>query len=180
MTNILQLARCLDRRSEPRLPSGIRIRTYLGQDDVARWLDLRRAAFAREKVGVGDWLTQDFEREFLAKPWWRPDRMWFAEFDPSGDQSLAAADRPVGTVAVGAITVGTVTLALRGQGPDAKPVVHWLAVRPAYRGRGIARALVAAVEQAAWDAGHRQVWLETHSGWTAASACYRALGYAEV
>jgi GNAT superfamily N-acetyltransferase len=109
---------------------------------------------------VGDWDEADFRREFLNKPWWSPKRMWFAEGQGS--------ESPI---------VGTVTLAVRGEGPHAKPVVHWLAVLPGYRRRGIGRLLMATLEAAVWDAGGRQVWLETHSAWAEAARLYAALGY---
>jgi ribosomal protein S18 acetylase RimI-like enzyme len=73
--------------------------------------------------------------------------------------------------------VGTVTLARRGDPPDDKPVVHWLAVVPSARRRGVGRLLISTLEAAVWDAGERQVWLETHSAWTEALALYQALGY---
>ena len=57
------------------------MRHYQGPEDVAVWLDLRRRAFARQRVGVRDWDASDFEREFLEKSWWRPDAMWFALWD---------------------------------------------------------------------------------------------------
>jgi GNAT superfamily N-acetyltransferase len=142
---------------------GIQLRHFAGQQDVDIWLDLRRRAFARQKIGVRDWDAADFAREFLAKSWWQPEVMWFAE--ASRGPLLAAA------------TVGTVTLARRGDGPEAKPVVHWLAVLPSHRGRGIARELIATLEATVWDAGGRQVWLETHAQWSEAVGLYQALGY---
>ncbi len=76
--------------------------------------------------------------------------------------------------------VGAVARALRGSGPDARPVVHWLCVLPRWRGRGIGRLLLSQLHQACWDAGHRQIWLETHVGWEAAVRLYRELGYREI
>jgi GNAT superfamily N-acetyltransferase len=86
--------------------------------------------------------------------------MWFAE----SQEKLAGP-------------VGTVTLAIRQSAEDAVAVVHWLCVLPSWRQRGIARFLMTTLEQAAWDAGHRRVALETHEAWRAAAACYDALGY---
>jgi GNAT superfamily N-acetyltransferase len=160
--SVLQLTRQLTER--PLIPAvpGIQVRTFSGVTDIALWLGLRHGAFAREKLGVREWNAADFEREFLAKPWWRPERMWFAELQ----------NRPASST-----LVGTVTLALRGEGDAARPVVHWLAVSPSHRRQGIGRLLTATLEAAAWDAGYRQVWLETHSAWAAAKSLYDALGY---
>jgi GNAT superfamily N-acetyltransferase len=108
--------------------------------------------------------VQDFEQEFLAKPWWDPTRMWFAE--PISSDG-AVASKPVGTA----------TLALRGSGQVARPVVHWLAVLPDWRRQGIGRLLMATLEACAWEAGYRQVFLETHAEWQEAVRLYEQLGY---
>ncbi len=73
--------------------------------------------------------------------------------------------------------VGSVTLALRGAGPDARPVVHWLMVDPHWRRRGIGAWLMAELEAHCWDSGHRQIWLETHGDWREAARFYESLGY---
>ena len=149
-------------RDVPEIP-GVRTRTYEGTDDVSRWLQLRRKAFAREQPGVRDWQALDFEQEFLAKPWWQPDRSWLAE-DVAEDES-----RP--------LTIGAVTLALRGEGESARPVVHWLCTLPAWRRRGVGNLLMTTLENYAYAAGYRQLWLETHERWASAAMFYRAIGY---
>ncbi|GGO18157.1 GNAT family N-acetyltransferase [Micromonospora parathelypteridis] len=53
-------------------------------------------------------------------------------------------------------------------------------VRPAYRGRGIARQLLAALEECAFRQGHSVVCLETGTYLPAAIALYRSCGYDEV
>jgi GNAT superfamily N-acetyltransferase len=161
MATVLQMTHLMTARPEVPVAAGVRLRNYCGPEDVALWLDLRRRAFARQRVGVGDWDEADFRREFLNKPWWNPQHMWFAEREATPASSI----------------VGTITLAERGNGPSAKPVVHWLAVLPGYRRRGIGRLLMATLEAAVWDSGGRQVWLETHSAWTEAGRLYAALGY---
>jgi GNAT superfamily N-acetyltransferase len=166
MATVIQMTRKLSERPVAPRISGVRLRDYAGSGDVEVWLELRRRAFARQKLGVGDWDAADFEREFLHKSWWRPEAMWFAE----------AQRLPLTAYA----PVGTVTLARRGDSPDAKPVVHWLAVLGTYRRRGVGRLLIATLEAAVWDAGGRQVWLETHSAWTEAARLYEALGYRPV
>lgn len=162
MSNVLQLVRSMRERPEVMPPPGLRLRNYEGPHDIEVWLDLRHRAFARQKVGVRRWEAADFQAEFLARPWWDPQRMWFARC-----QRGLLPERDVGTVA----------LAFRGSGPDAKPVVHWLAVLPEWRRAGVGRLLMSALEAACWDAGYRQVWLETHAAWTAAKRFYEALGY---
>lgn len=138
-------------------PAGIALRTYRGPGDVSTWLDLRHRAFARARVGVRQWTETDFEQEFLTKPWWSPEHLWFAE----------ARSQAVGTVA----------LAIRGEEEGARPAVHWLAVLPAWRRRGVGRLLMCALESRAWELGHREVWLETHAAWDSAVRLYESLGY---
>ncbi len=148
----------------PEVP-GVTLRHYAGRPDVREWLELRRRAFARQKVGIGDWDEADFQREFLAKSWWRPEAMWLAEAQP---------------LLMPARVVGSVTLARRGEPPGDKPVVHWLAVLPSFRRRGVGRLLVATLEAAVWNAGERQIWLETHTAWAEAKQLYESLGYRPV
>ncbi len=166
MATVLQLTRELLERPVATPIAGVRLRHFGGPDDVEVWLELRRRAFSRQKLGVGDWDAADFEREFLRKSWWRPEAMWFAEA-----QRLPLAPHA---------PVGTVTLARRGDSSDAKPVVHWLAVLGSDRRRGVGRLLMATLETAVWDAGGRQVWLETHIAWEEAARLYESLGYRPV
>jgi len=165
MPTVLQLTKRLIAPPQPVEVPGITLRHYRGRSDIADWLEVRRRAFARQKVGIGQWNEVDFEREFLAKPWWRPAAMWLAEAQP---------------LLMPSEIVGTVTLARRGNPPDDKPVVHWLAVVPSFRKRGVGRLLMATLEQAVWDAGERQIWLETHEAWAEAGRLYKALGYEPV
>jgi GNAT superfamily N-acetyltransferase len=162
MSTILQLTRKLVEPPSVLALAGIELRNFEGPDDIEIWLDVRRRAFAREKLGVGSWDASDFDREFLKKSWWRPQVMWFAETRP---------------LKLPPSVVGTVTLARRGEGSLARPVVHWLTVLPSYRSRGIGHLLMANLEAAVWEAGGRQVWLETHIAWTKAARLYESLGY---
>ena len=67
---------------------GIGLRSFQGPSDIPVWLELRHRAFARATPGVLHWTPADFASEFLEKPWWSPERIWFATVpDP------AAVDR---------------------------------------------------------------------------------------
>lgn len=161
MAAVVQLTKILTAPPlAPMLPD-VTIRTYRGPEDIPAWLDLRHRAFARQSVGVRAWGEHDFAAELLHKPWWSPDRFWLAE---------TTAELPARRV------VGAVALAERSAG---RPAVHWLMVDPAYRRRGIAQALMATLEAACWQAGQRQVWLETHAAWRSAAQLYQALGYTQ-
>jgi putative acetyltransferase len=50
-------------------------------------------------------------------------------------------------------------------------------VRPSYRGRGIARQVLAALEELAWSAGHTVLRLETGDFMPEAVKLYRSSGY---
>jgi mycothiol synthase len=162
MTTVKNLCLLLEHRPEVALPPGIVLRHFADRPDIAAWLAVRARAFAREKLGVGQWNAADFEREFLSKPWWSPGRMWLAQVTDAAGLSQV---------------VGTVTWADRGRPPDVKAAVHWLAVLPGYRRRGIGRLLLETLHQACWDAGHREIFLETHVAWAGAGRLYTSLGY---
>jgi GNAT superfamily N-acetyltransferase len=174
MANVLQLRRRLDQRSEIDSVAGIEVRHYLGEQDIPTWLELRHQAFARQRIGVRQWARDDFLAEFVSRWWWQPHCMWLAEnIDDAQTAPHAGVPRQL---------VGTVTLAMRGeahQSAQAHPAVHWLMVRPAWRRRGIGRLLMAHLEAAAWDAGRREIWLETHAAWEAAVKFYQSMGYRE-
>jgi len=162
MSAVLHLHHALtERPAEADCPT-VGLRTYQGPSDIDHWLEIRERAFARERVGVSRWTHADFEREFLAKPWWKPEHLWFAV--------------PVETAAAGKI-VGTVTLARRGIGATSRPVIHWLAVLPVWRRQGVGRLLVRTLEIACWDSGEREILLETHAAWARAASLYSAMAY---
>ena len=166
MSTVLQFARQLETRPPQVEVPGVSLRNFSRVDaerDMDRWLELRNQAFARERLGIRRWDRDDFEREMLLKDWWRADWTWLAE-TASGTE---APER----------LVGAVTLAMRGAGEAAVPVVHWLIVRPQSRRRGVGRLLMAALEAECWDHGFRQVRLETHVRWRRAVQFYERLGY---
>ena len=145
-------------------PPGIEVRNFAAPGDVPAWLALRDLAMANERPRARPWTTADFHAETTSKPWWSDDRSWAAVSHERADGSNALA--------------GVVTLAVRSGRDGDVAVVHWLLVDPAWRRRGVARLLMTHLELAAWNAGWREVQLETHSGWSAAVAFYQSIGYA--
>lgn len=137
------------------------VRSIAIPQDLTAWLAMRERATAELRPTVRHWTQADFFAEMVHKPWWRADRSWVAAPTDAGD-----------TIA------GAVTLAMREGSAGSVPVVHWLIVDPAWRRRGVGRLLMSHLECAAWDAGWREVQLETHVGWMAAVAFYQSMGYA--
>lgn len=58
--------------------------------------------------------------------------------------------------------------------------VKRLYVRPEMRGKGVARQLMATLEQIATDVGFREIWLETGLPQVAAIRLYEQLGYTTI
>jgi GNAT superfamily N-acetyltransferase len=161
MIAVLQLTKRLHKLTQVIEINGFTIRGF-APSDIQPWLELRHRAFAREMLGVREWTPADFETEFRQRWWWDPAKMWLVE--------TKSANLPPRLV-------GSVTLAMRGEPASAKPVVHWLMVAPEARRQGLARALMSHLESAAWNTGHREIHLETHTAWQAAARFYETLGY---
>jgi GNAT superfamily N-acetyltransferase len=140
---------------------GVNIRQMAVPDDVPHWLALREQAVADLMPAPRPWLHADYAAEIFDKPWWHAKWNWVATND-AGE------------------VVGAVTLAIREGEAGRAAVVHWLLVDPAWRRRGIGRVLMSHLEQAAWEAGYREVQLETHADWASAVAFYQSMGYAPV
>lgn len=167
MSNLLRLQKRLESGTAPIPVPGVSVRTFNGPDDIDRWLALRSNAFAEFDAVGRPWTAEDFHREFTAKPWWQPERMWFAS------AASREHERPESVC-------GTIALARSGRPPHDYACVAWLMVAPAYRKRGIARALLATLEAAAWEAGERTLTLETHAAWSAAVRLYESAGYKRI
>ncbi len=166
MLSILHFRRQFDDPPVAADALGIVVRHLKVPEDVPAWLALRERAMGGQIPAARPWTASDFRREMFGKVWWRSDRSWVAMTSDAGDEAPRV--------------VGAVTLAVREGAAGVVPVVNWLLVDPAFRRRGVGRALMSRLEQAVWDAGWREVQLETHAGWSAAVAFYQSMGYAPV
>lgn len=163
MSTVVQFRKTLATAPPAVATHDIAIRTFGRPGDVELWLDLRQRAFARERIGVRAWTSDDFAAEMLSAAWWSADRVWFALRRDAGP-----GERP---------EIGALALAERGAGQQTLPAIHWLVVDPRWRRRGAGRLLVETAEAFAFRHGWREIVLETHAAWTAANRFYEQLGY---
>jgi len=159
----------MDARGEPL--AGVTLVTGAGPAEIACWLEIQRLAFADQPTKFRPPTEADLRRELLDREGWRPNWLRFAVVPES-----TVADAHHLRLA-GGYAVGTVALAIWAGRETRRAVIHRLAVVPQARRRGIGRLLLAAAELAAWEAGHRHLWLETHARWEAAVALYRSQGW---
>ncbi len=124
-------------------------------------LDAARALFREYQAAIGvDLCFQGFEAELAALPggYASPAGRLLLAFD---GEALAGCG------------------ALRAIGPGVAELKRmW--TRPAHRGRGVARAVAAALLEAARAEGYRLVRLDTLTWMTAARALYASLGFREI
>ena len=131
MSKILRLSKRLTARPQATLPPSTTVRTFIGPEDVEAWLRLHRAALSGLTAAGPIWTAVRFEREFLDKPDWSPEHLWFAVREsptPSGDVTAVAS--PLGTIALGC----------DGRPPHDCATIRWLMVAPEARRRGIGAA----------------------------------------
>ncbi len=95
-----------------------------------------------------------------------------------GRDAKALAERQLFLVAPGGCWIGTAT-AWHGEGERGRDLgrVHWLAMLPAWQGRGLGRALLAATLQRLRELGHARACLTTESVRLAAIRLYLHFGF---
>jgi GNAT superfamily N-acetyltransferase len=164
MSPVLHLRKELLDPPVERLAANFLVRSIILPDDIEGWLELRKRATADLTPPVREWTRTEFMAQMVDKPWWKDEHTWLAIDAASGRSEV----------------VGAVTLALRTGAAANAPVVHWLLVDPAWRRRGVGKMLMSRLESSAWNAGWREIELETHAGWTDAVAFYHSMGYAPV
>ena len=84
--NVLQLKKQLTGRAQIPKVAEVRVRNFSGPRDIPVWADLITAAFAAARPPVRRWSPAECERRILQQPWWRAQRMWFAE--TNGDSQV--------------------------------------------------------------------------------------------
>ncbi len=141
----------LDHLPPVEVPPGYNLRTYRPGDEVA-W-----CAMMEGQIGHG-WTTDRFFREVRDQPVFRPDGLYFAEWE----------GEPVSTACAWWLPdrFGTET-----------GVLHMVATHPAHRGRGLARAVSLAVLHFFRQVGVQRCILHTDENRLYAVRLYLALGF---
>lgn len=135
------------------LPTGFALRLYrLGDRD--RWVEIVSAADSFQPISA-----TTHEAAF-------------------GQDAKAIAERQLFLVAPGGQLIGTAT-AWHGQGErwQSWGRVHWLAVSPAWQGRGFGKVLLAATLQRLRELGHARAYLTTETVRLTAIRLYLRLGF---
>lgn len=130
-------------------PAGLELRAYAPGEE-ALWLDL-----VRESDPLWTGAPDLFARTFAGEPAVLTQRLVFL---------VAPGGEPVGTVA-----------AWFGEANWGR--VHWLLVRPAWRGRGLGRALLSRALHRLRELGHERVFLITEAGRLPALRLYLSAGF---
>ena len=141
------------------LPEGYAIRTYR-EGDAAHLMRIKNAAFAGERAGSRAWTVEDVRKEYTDAPQFQPERVFFA----------VCGEEPVGTT-----TAWTWTHEGREVG-----LIHWVAVTPEHRGRGLGEALNVRALRHMKDMGHREAILNTNAALQSAVRLYHRLGFRDV
>lgn len=141
---------------EANAPAGYRIRTYETGDDAA-FVRIKNAAFMSENAGGRAWTAADFKKEYLDSPYFDPMRVLFAVF----------GDEPVGTT-----TAWTATYRGREVG-----LIHWVAVVPEHRSKGLGWLLNVRALHKLKALGYGEATLNTSETLESAVRLYRRLGF---
>ena len=137
-------------------PAGYRIRNYETGDDAA-FVRIKNAAFMVENVGGRAWTVADFEKEYLDSPYFERKRVLFA----------VCGDEPVGTTTAWSATY-------RGKEVG---LIHWVAVVPEHRKKGLGWVLNVRALHRLKALGYGEATLNTSETLESAVRLYRRLGF---
>lgn len=152
----LRMWRELKHLPEAKPPAGYGIRTYETGDDAA-FVRIKNAAFLSENVGGRAWTVADFEKEYLDSPYFSPERVLFA----------VCNGEPVGTT-----TAWSATYRGREVG-----LIHWVAVVPEHRKKGLGLVLNVRALHRLKALGYGEATLNTSERLESAVRLYHRLGF---
>lgn len=152
----LRMWRELEHLPEAKPAAGYRIRTYETGDDAA-FVRIKNAAFLSENVGGRAWTVADFEKEYLGSAYFSPERVLFAVYN----------GEPVGTT-----TAWSATYRGREVG-----LIHWVAVVPGHRKKGLGWLLNVRALHKLKALGYGEATLNTSEALESAVRLYHRLGF---
>lgn len=152
----LKMWRVLKDLPDAKAPAGYLIRTYETGDDTA-FVRIKNAAFMSENAGGSAWTSADFKKEYLDSPYFDPKRVLFAVY----------GEKPVGTT-----TAWTATYRGREVG-----LIHWVAVVPEHRSKGLGWVLNVKALHKLKALGYGEAILNTSETLESAVRLYRRLGF---
>jgi mycothiol synthase len=152
----LRMWRELEHLPEAKPPSGYGIRTFETGDDVA-FVRIKNAAFQSGNGGGRPWTVADFEKEYMDSPYFERKRVLFA----------VCGDEPVGTT-----TAWTAMHHGREVG-----LIHWVAVVPEHRNKGLGWVLNVRALHRLKALGYREAILNTSETLESAVRLYHRLGF---
>ncbi len=152
----LRMWRELTDLPEAEPPAGYRIRTYETGDDAA-FVRIKNAAFMVENGGGRAWTGADFEKEYLGSPYFEPGRILFA----------ICGEEPVGT---------TTAWTAMNRGREVG-LIHWVAVVPEHRKKGLGWVLNVRALHKLKALGYGEAILNTSESLKSAVRLYRRLGF---
>lgn len=143
------------------LPEGITIRPYRTGDE-ATWTSIWQESEPFDPI-----TDKAFRDSYGHDETLLAERVYFAVDEATGED-------------IGTVTAWTEeTPSKNHPGLEGRGRVHWLATLPTYQGRGIGKALFLYCLHRLRDVGHRESFLVTSSGRTAAVALYKKYGFHE-
>lgn len=152
----LRMRRSLDLPLPPlEIPEGFTLRS-LQSGEEGEWIRLKNACFCEE--GAKDWTIDDFHREFTKDPFFDFGRIFVA----------LEGDRMTGTTSAWEIDFG--------EGPVG--LIHWVGVEPAYRQRGLGKALTVRALDELTTRVYQDAWLNTSRDRSAAVGLYERMEFA--
>ncbi len=151
----LRMWRELTDLPEAKPPAGYRIRTYETGDDSA-FVRIKNAAFLSEGGGRA-WTEVDFRKEYLDSPYFEPARVLFA----------ICNGEPVGT---------TTAWTAMNRGKEVG-LIHWVAVVPEHRRKGLGWVLNVRAVHKLKELGYGEAILNTSETLESAVRLYHRLGF---
>ena len=152
----LRMWRNLEDLPKVEVANGYTLRSF-EPGDASAFVEIKNEAFSEEHGGGRDWTLFDFHKEYLDSPHFRPERVLFA----------ASEEKLVGTT-----TAWTSEFEGREVG-----LIHWVAVVPEHRSKGLGQALNVQALHKLKEMGYEECVLSTNESLSSAVRLYLRLDF---